>query len=85
MSDTTKESRIAALDTAITRAGGIMRFAQNMRVTHQAIYGWRKRGWVPADKALVIESVFGVPRADLMEPRLAAVLHAPTALADDIL
>ncbi len=85
MTDTTKESRIAALETAVERGGGIVRFSRSMGISHQAVYHWRKRGWVPADKALVIESVFGVPRADIMEPRLAAVLRAPTTLADDIL
>lgn len=79
---TTKEDRLKALDIAVDRAGGIVRFAKAMGVTHQAVYHWRRRGWVPADRALAIETVLGVPRENLMEPRLVAVLTAPAAALD---
>lgn len=79
---TTKEDRLKSLDTAVERSGGIMKFAKVMGISHQAVYHWRKRGWVPADKALVIETVFAVPREALMEPGLVAVMTAPSAAAD---
>lgn len=79
---TTKEDRLKALGIAVDRAGGIVRFAKAMGVTHQAVYHWRRRGWVPADRALAIETVLGVPRENLMEPRLVAVLTAPAAALD---
>ena len=85
MTETTKEERLEALDVAIARGGGIIRFAKAMGVTHQAVYNWRKRGWVPADKALVIETIFGIGREYLMEPRLVAVMRAPVAQASDII
>ena len=44
---TTKEERLAALDRAVELGGGIVRFARAMNVTHQAVYNWRRRGWVP--------------------------------------
>lgn len=71
---TTKEDRIAALDLAIERGGGILKFCQRMNVTHQAVYGWRKRGWVPVERAVVLESIFGIDRNQLMNPDLVRAL-----------
>ena len=41
----------AALESAIKRAGGILAFARDLGVTHQAVSAWRKRGHVPFDRA----------------------------------
>jgi transposase-like protein len=81
----TKEERLAALNTAIERAGGAIRLAEALGITHQAIYAWRKRGWVPADKAIAVENLVGVPRISIMDPALVAVLTAPPSQAADIL
>ena len=85
MTPTTKEDRVRALETAIDRAGGIIRFSKAMNITHQAVYNWKRRGWVPATQALMIEAIFAVPRAELMGPSLAAVLTTPPITHDDIL
>jgi transposase-like protein len=79
---TTKEERIAALDLAIERGGGIVKFTKAMNVTHQAVYNWRKRGWVPPERALAIESIFGIERSQLMNPDLVRAISSP---ASDIL
>lgn len=71
--------RLANLETAITRAGGIVRFARSLGITHQAIYAWRKRGSVPLDKAIMIEEQFGVPRTDLIDPKLLSLINTPAA------
>lgn len=76
---TDKETRLAAIDLAIERAGGIMKFCEAMNVTHQAVYSWRKRGWAPPERAVAIESIFGVDRANLMNPDLLRALSAPAA------
>lgn len=75
---TTKEERIAAIDLAIERGGGIVKFSKAMGASHQAIYNWRKRGWVPPERALVIEAVFGIERSQLMNPDLVRVLSGPS-------
>lgn len=80
-----KEQRIQAIETAVDRGGGIVRFAKALGVTHQAVYSWKKRGWAPADKALIMETLFSVPRADTMDPRLAAVFAAPQQDVSDLL
>lgn len=74
---TTKEERIAAIDLAIERGGGIVKFTKAMGVSHQAIYNWRKRGWVPPERAVVIESVFGIDRTALMNPDLVRAISRP--------
>lgn len=76
---TTKEERIASLDLAIERGGGIIKFTKAMGVTHQAIYAWRKRGWVPPERAVVIEAIFGIDRSQLMNPDLVRAVNAPTS------
>lgn len=71
--------RIAAINRAIAKGGGIVRFAKSMGVSHQAIYAWKRRGWVPVEKAVVIEAAYGIPRDDLMSPGLVRALAAPGA------
>lgn len=74
---TTKEERIAALDDAIERGGGIIKFCSRMNVSHQAVYNWRKRGWVPPERALAIEAIFGIERSLLMNPDLVRAVSGP--------
>lgn len=75
MSD--KDGRVAAIDSAIERAGGILRFCAAMGVTHQAVYSWKRRGWAPLDRALAMEAIFGVPRFDTMNPDIARAVETP--------
>jgi transposase-like protein len=75
-------NRIDAINRAIAKGGGIVRFARSMGVSHQAVYAWKRRGWVPVEKAVVIEAAYGVPRDDLMSPDLVRALAAPSASAD---
>lgn len=81
---TDKTDRVASLNAAITRGGGIMAFSRALGVKHQAIYSWKKRGYVPPDKAYAIEALFGVPRAELMAPHMAELLSPPQSAADVI-
>ena len=82
---TIKSGRIIALETAIDRAGGIMRFSRQIGCSHQAVYAWKKRGHVPPEMALCIENLYSVPREDLMSATLAAVMAAPPIGAADVL
>jgi transposase-like protein len=70
-------NRIEAINLAIAKGGGIVRFAKSMGVSHQAVYAWKRRGWVPVEKAVVIEAAYGIPRDDLMSPTLVRALAAP--------
>ena len=62
------------INKAIELAGSANLLAHKLGVTHQAIYTWSHRGWVPIQRALQIESLFGVPRENLLKPELAAIL-----------
>jgi hypothetical protein len=50
-----------------------------MGVSHQAVYNWKARGWVPPERAVLIESTFGVDRDRLMNPFLVRAINAPAA------
>lgn len=76
---TDKIQRIEAIDEAIDRAGGIVKFRKAMGVSHQAVYSWRKRGWVPLDRANAIEAIFKIDRTRLINPDLLRELNAPAA------
>jgi DNA-binding transcriptional regulator YdaS (Cro superfamily) len=72
----TKESRVAALNTAIANAGGIFAFARSLGVSHQVVYQWKKLGYVPAARAIVIEHRFGVPQIDMVSESITTALRA---------
>lgn len=76
---TTKETRIAALDLAIERGGGIVKFCKQLGVTHQAVYNWKARGWVPPERAVAIEAIFNIERGQLMNPDLVRAVTGPAA------
>lgn len=65
---------MSGIEDAIVAAGGRNPLAQQLGVTVQALCQWVQRGWVPAQRALEIERLYGVPRARLLKPELAALL-----------
>lgn len=81
----TKDQRVAAISTAVERGGGIVRFSQSMKVTHQAVYVWKRKGYVPLDKAIIIEAKYGTPREELIDPKLLELINAPNKAAEDLL
>lgn len=79
---TTPTSRREALETAISRGGGIIKFAAAMGVKHQAVSMWRKKNCVPFVRAAKIEALYGVPREDLVDPEQAAAYLMPPVAQD---
>lgn len=65
-----------AIDRAVERAGSRAAFAEKLGVTPQAVCQWSRRGWVPPARALEIEDLYGIPRAELMKPSLRALFLA---------
>ncbi|MEN9936013.1 MAG: putative antitoxin of bacterial toxin-antitoxin system, YdaS/YdaT [Chloroflexota bacterium] len=76
---TTKEERVAAIKEAIQRGGGIIKFAKSMGVSHQAVYNWMRRGWVPLERAVVIEAIFGIMSEQIVEPSVRSALDMRAA------
>jgi len=62
------------IDRAIEAAGGATALAKLLKVSHQVVYYWQKRGWVPVDRALQIEARLKVPRAKLVNAKLAKLI-----------
>lgn len=73
----TKEDRVAAIREAIASGGGVIQFAKAMGVTHQAVYHWLGKGFVPIERALVIEALFKVDRARIIDPDLLRAINTP--------
>ena len=80
----TKASRTKSLNEAIRRGGGIVAFARKLGISHQAVTRWRQIGYVPPDKALTIEQLFGVPRRAVVHPDMLLLLDTPEAGGESI-
>lgn len=75
--------RFPALREAIDKAGGIVKFAAAIGVTHQAVYAWFSKGWMPLERAVMVERLSGVDRLRLVKPSIAQALEA--ASVNDVL
>jgi len=71
---------MSGIKTAIALAGGGQQLATVLGVSHQSVYQWVKRGWVPTQRAIQIEEEYGVPRRELLKPELAALVANADAL-----
>ena len=70
---------MTGIKQAIEMAGGACALAHKLGVTHQAVYAWDKRGWVPMQRALQIETEYRIPRTQLLKPELVAVFLKPVS------
>ena len=70
---------MSGIEKAIAKAGTRRAFAQSLTpsITVQAVCQWVRRGWVPPQRALEIERLYGVDRAYLVKPELVALVGEP--------
>jgi len=68
---------MTGIETAIAQAGSRQTFANRLdpQVTVQAVCQWVRRGWVPPQRALELERLYGVDRANLVKPDLVDLVH----------
>lgn len=59
---------------AATKAGGVPALARELGVTPQAVREWIKYGYVPPRRAQEIEVRYGIPRADLLSPKMRSAM-----------
>lgn len=85
MTDDAKAERLASINEAIRRGGGIIAFSRKLGIAHQSVSYWRKQGHVPPDRALLVEQLFGVPRRSLVHPSVLRFLETPDAEGSSIL
>lgn len=64
----------AYLVEVIQKAGSQAALARELGVTYQNIVLWMKQGWVPSGRAQQIENTYGVPRAQLISPKLRSTM-----------
>ena len=65
-----------AVEWAVSKAGGQPKMAEELGVTQQCVSRWCRQGYVPTNRAKEIELCYGVPRADLISPKLRSDLGA---------
>jgi DNA-binding transcriptional regulator YdaS (Cro superfamily) len=58
------------IERAVAAAGGQPAMGARLGVTQQAVAGWVKAGYAPPARAQEIEMHYGVPRAELISPKL---------------
>ena len=58
------------IDKAILAAGGQVKLAEHLGVTQQNVSSWRRKGFVPLHWVVPVEQLTGVPRAELISPKL---------------
>ena len=72
----TFSQRRTGIEDAVRAAGSQGRLARALGVSQQAVSSWLRRGFVPARRVVEIESQFGVPRSDLLSPRLRDLVRS---------
>jgi hypothetical protein len=82
---TLADARRRALEDAIVRGGGIVKFSKAMGVTLQAVTLWRRQRYVPLARAVEIERLFHIPREALVAGGVAAALATPRSQSSDVL
>lgn len=74
--------RYTGILDAVVKAGSLDAIADKLGVTYQAVQHWLKLGYVPLGRIPEIESIYGVPRVELMNPKYAAALAEPNFSSD---
>lgn len=73
------ELAVRATATPESPNGSQEALAQKLGVSQQAVSEWVRRGWVPLKRAVEIEMLLGVPRAQLVNPRVLELIDAGDA------
>lgn len=67
---------------ALVAAGSTSTLAKQLGVNYQAVQQWVKAGHVPLGRITEIEALYGIPRADLIDPKYAAAIAEPNFSSD---
>lgn len=60
---------------AIAQAGSQTALAHVLGVSQAVVSTWAHRGWVPRQRAQQIETLYGIDRMQLLDPRLRDLLE----------
>ena len=70
----TVKNDITGIQQAVDAAGGQVKLAKSIGVTQQYISFAVRQGYISPDRAIEIESQFGIPRLKLVNPKLVRTL-----------
>lgn len=59
---------------AVAKAGGPKAMAEELGVTSTAVLEWRRQGYMPPKRAQEVENLYGVPRQELVSPKLRSAM-----------
>ena len=71
---TLKAEHYSGILAALVAAGSTVALAKQLGVNYQAVQQWVNNGYVPLGRIAEIESQYGIPRADLIDPKYAAAI-----------
>lgn len=61
---------------AVEKAGSSAALARELGVSAQVVGIWLRQGFTPVQRAMEIENLYGVPRAELMSPKMRSAVGA---------
>lgn len=74
---TLRANRYSGILAALVAAGSTAALAKQLGVNYQAVQQWVNNGYVPLGRISEIEAQYGIPRADLIDPKYAAAIADP--------
>lgn len=77
-----KADRYSGILDAVVTAGSLTVLAKELGVSFQAVQQWVSQGFVPTARIPEIESLYGIPREDLLNPKYTAILSKPDFSSD---
>jgi hypothetical protein len=74
------EKQKTGMERAVDAAGSQVKLAEALGVKQQAISIWLLRGYAPMDRAKEIEMAFGIPRIELLSPKVRSMVESGEVL-----
>lgn len=71
------EHKTTGIQDAITAAGGQVKLAEALGVSQQNVSLWLRQGYVSNGHIVAVETLFGIPRSRLINPRIANLVEFP--------
>ena len=71
---TAAETSVSGIQRAVKIAGGQVNLAKTLGVSQQYISLAVRQGYISPDRALEIEMEYGIPRQELVNPKLIRIL-----------
>jgi DNA-binding transcriptional regulator YdaS (Cro superfamily) len=70
-----KKQKLSGIQKAIAAVGTQTEFADQLGCTQQSVSEWMQQGFAPWQRAVEIESITGVPRNELVDPRILSAIE----------